>query len=66
MATDLTTELRGPCPKDTVDVIDAVSMARRMSRTELVNEILTEWAKARLHEAELITRLSRSLSAHSE
>lgn len=63
MPSDITVELRGPCPKDVVDVLDAVSMARRMSRTDMVNEILKEWAEAKRHEADLISRLSRS---HSE
>jgi hypothetical protein len=67
MATnELNVELRGPCPKTTVDVIDAVSMARRLSRTEMVNLILAEWAEGRVHEANLITRLSRSHSAATE
>lgn len=38
-------ELRGPCPKRVVDLLDAVSLARSRTRMQLVNEILSEWAR---------------------
>ncbi len=57
-----TTELRGPCPRAVVDVLDAVSQARRITRTELVNLILMKWADDKLHEAELIQRVTRPAS----
>lgn len=56
---DLTVELRGPTKKSTVDVIDAYSMARRMSRMDLVNQILTEWVETRLHETSVVLSISR-------
>lgn len=57
---ETTGELRGDCPKSVLAVLDAVSMARGMnSRMPLVNEILSEWAKNKVHEASLITRLTR-------
>ena len=59
MANELTVELRGPCPKDVVDVLDGFSMARRMSRNDLVNQILTEWADIRCHETSLVVALAR-------
>lgn len=52
-------ELRGECPRQTVDVLDAISAARRISRTELVNQVLGEWARQQLHEASLIHRVTR-------
>lgn len=52
-------ELRGDCPRLTVDVLDAVSNARRISRTELVNEILGDWSKQQLTEASLLLRVTR-------
>lgn len=55
----LTVELRGPCPKDTVDVIDAVAHAKRIDRTAMVNRILTEWAEGKLYECECIQRVTR-------
>jgi len=60
-ATDDTTsvELRGPCPREVVDVLDAFCSARRITRTELVNRILTKWAADRLHEATLLERVTR-------
>jgi hypothetical protein len=50
-------ELRGMCPRRVVDVLDAVSNARRITRTELVNAVLSEWADARVHEANLVQRV---------
>lgn len=77
MGTDLTTtcdmptpensvELRGDCPKETIDVLDAISAARRLTRTQLVNEILRDWAQARLHEMNLLQRVTRSNPAPAE
>lgn len=51
-------ELRGECPRNTVNVLDAVSMARDQTRTSLVNEILGEWAAKRVHEASLVQRIA--------
>jgi hypothetical protein len=59
MANDTTLELRGQCPRETIDVLDAVSAARRMSRTELVNSILASWVVDRLNEARMIERVTR-------
>lgn len=52
-------ELRGDCPRVTVDVLDALCRAQDKSRTELVNEILNGWAKQKLIEASLIARVTR-------
>ena len=59
-------ELRGDCPRDVVDVIDALSGARRQSRMQLVNEILGEWARMRVHEANVVQRVTRSNPELSE
>lgn len=56
---DVKTELRGECPKDIVAVLDAVAMARQVSRTEIVNEVLGTWAENKLHEVNLINRVMR-------
>ncbi len=53
------TELRGPCPKHIVDVLDAISMSKRMSRNDLVNEILASYVDARLHETSLLVSIAR-------
>jgi hypothetical protein len=52
-------ELRGMCPRETIDVLDAVSTARRMSRTELVNEVLGKWASDEMHVAQAICSVMR-------
>lgn len=54
-----TVELRGDCPRLTVEVLDAVANARRINRTELVNVILGEWARQQLMEASLVARVTR-------
>lgn len=55
---DSTTELRGECPRQVVNVLDAVSMARDKTRTALVNEILGAWAEKVLHETNLVQRIA--------
>jgi hypothetical protein len=52
-------ELRGPCPREVVDGLDAFSNARRMTRTELVNRILSKWASDRLHEMNVLQNITR-------
>lgn len=57
---DTTTELRGPCPRKVVDMLDAVCAARSIpTRTQLVNEILTDWARQRFHESRMVARVMR-------
>lgn len=52
-------ELRGPCPRGIVDVIDAWSQAKRITRTEAVNHILRAWAMEKMHEHSVIGRVTR-------
>jgi hypothetical protein len=59
-------ELRGMCPRETIDVIDAVSAARRISRTELVNEVLGKWAADEVHVAKAICSVVRSHGSEPE
>lgn len=54
-----TTELRGECPRSIVNVLDAVSMARDMTRTALVNQILGAFAEKVLHESMLVQKITR-------
>lgn len=56
-------ELRGDCPREIVDVLDAVAIARDVTRIELVNTILRKWARERSHEAMLVARVTRGQSA---
>lgn len=56
---DNTAELRGPCPRKVVDMLDAVSAAGNQTRTQLVNEILTDWARRRFHESRMVARVMR-------
>ena len=57
--TDNTVELRGMLPREVIDVIDAVSSAKRMTRIELVHRILADWAGRKHHEAMLVHRVTR-------
>lgn len=59
MANDDLVELRGQTPRQIIDVIDAVSAARRISRMELVNRILSKWTRDQLHEATVVSRVTR-------
>lgn len=58
-ARDNQVELRGMLPRDVVDVLDAVSSAKRMTRIELVHRILADWAGRKHHEAMLVHRVTR-------
>lgn len=53
-------ELRGMAPRELIDVLDAISAARRQSRIELVLEVLGRWADERVHEASILQRVVRS------
>ena len=54
-----TVELRQQIAKETIDTLDAVSLARDMERYELVEEILGKWAAERRHEAKMIANVMR-------
>lgn len=53
------TELRTECPREVVDVLDAISLAQRLTRGQLVVRILSDWARDRVHEASLLARVAR-------
>lgn len=52
-----TAELRGECPREILNVLDAVAIARNKSRIFVANEVLGEWAKKKRHELTLLQRL---------
>jgi hypothetical protein len=52
-------ELRGNCPREVVDVVDAWSQAKGMTRSAAVNLILREWALKKLHEHSVFSRVTR-------
>lgn len=52
-------ELRTECPREIVDVLDAISAAHRLTRGQLIVRVLGEWARDRLHEHSLISRVRR-------
>ena len=56
MAANDNVELRGLCQRETIDILDAVSLSRRISRIELVNEILAAWCTDELRRATLVYR----------
>jgi len=53
-------------PRRTVDVLDAVALSRKVSRTEIVNEVLADWAAARVHESKLVLRVTKSEGSQQE
>lgn len=56
---DTNVELRGPCPREVVDVVDAWSQSKCMTRTQAVNLILRQWAVQKLHEHSVFARVTR-------
>lgn len=55
----VTVELRQQIAKETMDMLDAVSLARDMERYELVEELLGKWAAAKRHENIIVARVMR-------
>lgn len=53
-------------PKDVCDVLDAVSLARGMNRTQLVNRVLAEWARDQRHALMMLARISKGNPAGSD
>ncbi len=54
MADPAAVELRAMCPREIVDALDAVSMHRKISRTELLVQVLAAWRDDRIHEASVL------------
>jgi anti-sigma-K factor RskA len=53
-------ELRGMCPREIVDMLDAVALARgNTDRTEIWVEVMGEWAVKMAHLANVIVRVTR-------
>lgn len=50
-------ELRGKIDRDVVDLIDALAIARRCDRIEILSEVLAEWKEKVTHEANVIHRV---------
>lgn len=62
-----TVDLRGECPREIVDVLDAVSIARGyQNRNTLVVEILRGWADKVLHENSVVSAVMRRKSSAPE
>lgn len=62
---DSTTELRIDAPHEIVAVLDAVSLAQRLNRNQLVLRVLAEWCDARVHEAMVLGRVAQGNPALS-
>lgn len=65
MASPNTTEIRVEARDELVAVLDGVSCAKRLTRNQLVLQVLSEWADARVHEANVLQRVLRSNPALS-
>ena len=52
-------ELRGHVARDITDVLDAVAIARGLSRMDVVEEVLAEWMARKVHESTLVLRITR-------
>lgn len=55
-----TVELRGPCPRDIVDVLDAIAQAKRTSRMQVVIDILGRYTDEQRHVATVVHAVTRS------
>ena len=54
-----TVELRGPCPREIVDVLDAIAHARRTSRMQVVIDILGKYTDEQRHISTYVHRVER-------
>jgi hypothetical protein len=52
-------ELRGHMPASIVAVIDAVAIAKRKSRMDIVNRVMLIWAREQLHVATVVGNTTR-------
>jgi len=55
-----TVELRGWTPKNTIAVIDAVAIANRVDRFDVVNAVLLRWARKQVHVATVVGNVTQS------
>lgn len=51
-------ELRGMAPRRIVDLLDAISCSRRLSRQDILVQVLSRWADEITREAASIMRVS--------
>lgn len=58
MAADASVELRGQASRTVVDMLDAISGARRVSRWELITEILQQWHDQQMREVTAVMRVT--------
>lgn len=67
MATpDDTTEMRFMAQRLVVDLLDAVSSARRISRAEMANRVLERWAREVMHQQMMVANVTRGNPAVTE
>ena len=52
-------ELRGHMPASVIAVIDAIAIARRKNRMDIVNRVMLIWAKEQLHVANVVGNTTR-------
>jgi hypothetical protein len=61
--TDETTELRQQCPSWALAVVEAVAGGRGVARPEMVNAILSDWARRQVHSANRVIAVLKGQSA---
>lgn len=63
---DAIVEVRGGLPREVVEVIDAVAIAERADRMQIIRRVMAEWANAKVHEASLIMRVRNGNGSYPE
>ena len=51
-------EIRFEAKRETIDVLDGYCSATGKCRTSFINDLLEEWAQAKLHEARMVCRVA--------
>ena len=52
-------EIRFQAPRELADVADAYAIAHRKTRTEVLLEVMRNWAEHQVHVASVISRVTR-------
>ena len=63
---DSSVELRGQASRDLVDMLDAISSHRRITRWQLIEEILSQWREDKERETVIVARVTGILSDRRE
>ena len=54
-----TIELRGQSPKSVIAIVDAIAIANRVDRIDVVNAVLLRWARKQAHTSTVVANVTQ-------